>query len=99
MYFALLKDEGTVTFKTDNVGLFDFTLEELSDIGITPDFVTRDLHASPLAESNVMTEYEKNFSDLGMKINMVEFRKPRGFALPIPEDMISRERYYTKERE
>ena len=99
VYFALLKDGGTVTFKTDNVGLFDFTLEELSDIGIKPDFVTRDLHASPRAESNVMTEYEKNFSDLGMKINMVEFRKPRGFSLPIPEDMISRERYYTKERE
>ena len=98
LYFYLLKDGGKVTFKTDNVGLFDFTLEEISAVGISPDFLTRDLHASERAADNVMTEYEKNFSEQGMKINMVEFTKPEGFSLPIPVDMISRESY-SKDKE
>ena len=55
VYFNLLKDFGTVTFKTDNTALFDFTLGELSEMGITPSFVTRDLHAPEIAEGNVMT--------------------------------------------
>lgn len=61
-YFTLLKPGGKLAFKTDNVGLFDFTLEELAALGKTPDAVTRDLHNSPYNEGNVETEYEKNFS-------------------------------------
>ena len=87
VYFNLLRDGGKITFKTDNVGLFDFTLLEFADIGITPDFVTRDLHRSPRAEGNVMTEYETAFSAQGMSINMVEVTKPKGFALPIPDEL------------
>ena len=87
VYFNLLKDGGKITFKTDNTGLFDFTLLEFSDVGITPDFVTRDLHKSERAADNVMTEYETNFSSMGMSINMVEVTKPEGFALPIPENL------------
>ena len=87
VYFNLLKDGGKITFKTDNTGLFDFTLLEFSDVGITPDFVTRDLHSSERAADNVMTEYETNFSSMGMSINMVEVTKPSGFALPIPENL------------
>ena len=87
VYFNLLRDGGTLTFKTDNTGLFDFTLLELHDMGIKPDFVTRDLHRSARAEGNVMTEYETNFSAMGMAINMVEVTKPKGFAPEIPEDL------------
>ena len=98
LYFYLLKDDGKITFKTDNTGLFDFTLEEISAVGIAPDFLTRDLHSSERAADNVMTEYEKNFSEQGMKINMVEFTKPLGFSLPISEDMISKEHYLSKDK-
>ena len=87
VYFSLLRDGGKITFKTDNVGLFDFTLLELADIGITPDFLTRDLHHSERAEGNVMTEYETAFSEQGISINMVEVTKPCGFALPIPAEL------------
>ena len=87
VYFSLLKDGGKITFKTDNTGLFDFTLLELNGIGITPDFVTRDLHRSDRAADNIMTEYETNFSSLGMAINMVEFTKPAGFSLEIPAEL------------
>lgn len=87
VYFNLLKDGGKITFKTDNTGLFDFTLLELCDMGIKPDFVTRDLHRSARAEGNIMTEYETNFSSLGMTINMVEVTKPCGFNPEIPDEL------------
>ena len=85
VYFNILKDGGKITFKTDNNQLFDFTLEEISNMGIEPDFVTRDLHSSARNAGNVVTEYEANFASLGMKINMVELTKPVGFCPAIPE--------------
>ena len=91
VYMNLLREGGTLTFKTDNDGLFEFTLEEISAIGITPDFVTRDLHNSERREGNVMTEYERNFSEQGKNINMVEITKPEGFVIEIPESL-SRDR-------
>lgn len=87
VYFNLLKDGGKITFKTDNTGLFDFTLLELYDMGVKPDFVTRDLHRSERAEGNVMTEYETTFSSQGVAINMVEVTKPLGFCPEIPEEL------------
>ena len=68
-YFSLLKPGGRLAFKTDNVGLFDFTLEELAALVKTPDALTRDLHNSPYNEGNVETEYEKNFSQKGYPIH------------------------------
>ena len=86
LYFYLLKDGGRLTFKTDNDGLFDFSLEEIEALGITLDKMTRDLHSSEWCEGNVMTEYETAFSSMGVKINMLEFTKPSGFSLPLPEE-------------
>ena len=54
--------------KTDNEGLFDFSLEEFEAMGLTLLFVSRDFHNTPEAEGNVMTEYESNFSAQGMPI-------------------------------
>ena len=88
VYMNLLKDGGILRFKTDNVGLFDFSLEEVSAMGITPDVVTRDLHASEWNENNVMTEYERNFSSQGMKINMLSITKPCAFKCEIPSEFL-----------
>ena len=96
LYMNLLKDGGKITFKTDNSGLFDFTLLELYDMKLTPDFVTRDLHNSKRAEGNIMTEYESNFASQGMAINMVEFTKPQGFNPEIPDEFLQ-ESYAKKE--
>ena len=87
VYLNLLKDEGTLTFKTDNVGLFDFSLEEIRAIGLVPEVVTRDLHASQYMQGNVVTEYESAFSSEGVKINMLRIRKPKGFKIEIPEEL------------
>lgn len=68
-YKKLLKEGGLLIFKTDNVGLFDFSLEEFTEFGLKVEWITRDLHNSDRAEENVMTEYEKNFSEKGFTIN------------------------------
>ena len=87
VYMSLLKEGGTLRFKTDNDGLFDFSLEELDAVGLTPCRLTRDLHSSEYNEGNIMTEYETAFSAQGVKINMLEVVKPSGFALEIPEEL------------
>ena len=68
IYKNLLKEDGILRFKTDNVGLFDFSLEEFEAFGGKILWQTRDLHASEKNADNVMTEYEKNFSEKGFSI-------------------------------
>ena len=82
VYMKLLKTGGKLRFKTDNVGLFDFSLEEIAAVGLKTDIVTRDLHASEWQADNVVTEYEANFSSQGIAINMLEITKPEGFVMP-----------------
>ena len=80
LYMNLLREGGTLTFKTDNRALFDFSLEEIEAMGLVPEAVTYDLHSSEWKEGNIMTEYEENFSSQGMKINMLKIRRPAGLA-------------------
>lgn len=68
IYKNLLKENGVLRLKTDNVGLFDFTLEEFEAFGMEILWQTRDLHNTDKNTDNVMTEYEKNFSDKGTPI-------------------------------
>jgi tRNA (guanine-N7-)-methyltransferase len=71
-YRRAVKPGGYLRFKTDNDGLFDFSLEEFAAAGLAPAAVTRDLHASPFAAENIMTEYEERFSAEGKNINYAE---------------------------
>lgn len=68
-YRAMLPDDGVIVFKTDNRGLFDFSLEEFEAVGMPVTELTYDLHNSEYNEGNVVTEYEKNFSAKGFTIN------------------------------
>lgn len=68
IYRRLLKEDGILRFKTDNVGLFDFSMEEFEQFGAEILWQTRDLHHSEKNADNVMTEYEKNFSEKGFSI-------------------------------
>ena len=68
IYKDLLTENGILKLKTDNVGLFDFSLEEFVEFGATILWQTRDLHSSEKAADNIMTEYEKNFSEKGFNI-------------------------------
>lgn len=69
-YDKILVPDGTVEFKTDNRGLFDFALEEVEPAGWILKVCTFDLHHDGvLSEGNVMTEYEEKFSALGNPIH------------------------------
>ena len=99
LYLNLLRDGGTLTFKTDNVGLFDFSLEEIEAMGLAAHIVTRDLHASEWNEGNVMTEYERAFSSQGIKINMLSLKKPDGFTCEIPSEFSEPRGHFYKNTE
>ena len=79
MYKHILVNGGEIHFKTDNEELFDFSLEELTEMGWELKNVTRDLHSTPFHTSgdNIMTEYEKKFSSNGDKIYRLEAVSPR----------------------
>lgn len=78
VYDSVLAPEGTVEFKTDNRGLFDYSLESIPAAGWTVKAHTFDLHHSDMAEGNVMTEYEIKFSAKGQPIcKLVACRKPQ----------------------
>lgn len=72
-YKQILPEHGEIHFKTDNRGLFEYSLASFSQYGMTLQQVWLDLHASDF-EGNVMTEYEEKFSSKGQVIYRVEAR-------------------------
>lgn len=71
IYKRLLDAGGEIHFKTDNQGLFEFSLNSFADFGLKLKNITLDLHNSGF-EGNVMTEYEKLFSEKGQPIYRCE---------------------------
>ena len=64
-YDRVLSETGRIEFKTDNRGLFDFSLEEIENSKWRLIASTYDLHQDPvLSDGNIMTEYEAKFSAL-----------------------------------
>ena len=70
-YKRICAPGAALEFKTDNDALFEFSLEELAAVGLVPEVVEYDLHASKLAENNIMTEYEEKFTENGAKIKFL----------------------------
>ncbi len=70
-YSRLLTPDGKFYFKTDNRPLFDFSLEEVENSPLKLEYYTFDLHNSEMDSQNIRTEYERNFSQKGFKINML----------------------------
>lgn len=60
-----------IWFKTDNKQLFEFSLNSMAAENYKLENITFDLHNSGF-EGNIMTEYEKRFSEAGMPIYRVE---------------------------
>lgn len=69
-YDKILARDGQVEFKTDNRGLFDFSVEEINASEIWElTACTYDLHNDPsMNEGNIMTEYETKFSSMNHPI-------------------------------
>ena len=56
--------------KTDNLDLFNYSLESVIENGYEVIYKTNNLDC--LAEDNIMTEYESKFFNKGIKINKFE---------------------------
>ena len=70
-YQQILPENGEIHFKTDNRGLFEYSLVSFSQYGMKLKGVWLDLHASDF-EDNVLTEYEQKFANKGQVIYRVE---------------------------
>ena len=77
MYKPLIRQGGVVHLKTDNTGLFDYTLEVLQNRQDVEVLVsTHDFYTSPYRDDHfgIQTRYEKMFSEQGEKIKYLRFR-------------------------
>lgn len=76
IYESILVDEGEIHFKTDNRGLFEYSLVSMSQYGMVLQYVSLDLHANE-PEDNIRTEYEEKFSAMGQPIYRLEAKFPK----------------------
>ena len=67
LYKKVLKPDGEIHFKTDNLPLFEYSLETFASCGFELSQVTNDLHKDGVC--GIMTDYEKKFYEQGLKIN------------------------------
>ncbi|CAM4142170.1 tRNA (guanosine(46)-N7)-methyltransferase TrmB [Jeotgalicoccus halotolerans] len=70
-YKQLLKENSIVEFKTDNRGLFEFSLISMNTYGMKFENLNLDVHDDE-PETNIRTEYEEKFSQRGHKIYWIQ---------------------------
>lgn len=70
IYDKIFKGRERIIMKTDNIPLFNYSLDSLREYGYKIVSETNDLNC--LDENNIMTEYEEKFYKLGTKINRFE---------------------------
>ena len=70
-YDTIFKDEKNLEFKTDNIGLFEYSIVSLSKYGYVIEDLSFDLHKREDFD-NIVTEYEEKFSKKGFKINYLK---------------------------
>ena len=70
VYETMFKGEKLIVQKTDNIGLYAYSLVSLSEYGYIIKEASLDLHN--LDVFNIETEYEKKFLSKGVKINYLK---------------------------
>jgi tRNA (guanine-N7-)-methyltransferase len=75
IYHKIMKPGAEIHQKTDNMRLFEFSIEHFSANGFAMKNVSLDLHKSGF-EGNIMTEYETRFTEMGMPIYRLEAVNP-----------------------
>ena len=70
LYDSIFVGSPHIVQKTDNIGLFAYSIESLSNYGYTFDKVSLDIETADVED--VETEYEKKFKSLGVKINYLD---------------------------
>ena len=64
-YNNILNDKGSITFKTDNRGLFEYSLETFANSMFSIYDISLDLHNDERYPDNIKTEYEEKWEDKG----------------------------------
>ncbi len=77
VYEGILVPDGKLEFKTDNRPLFEYSLDVLAGEGWEIEMQTFDLHRSPYAAGNILTEYEEKFSSEGKQICKLVASRPK----------------------
>ena len=72
-YSKIFRGNNKIIMKTDNIDLFNYSVESLKEYGYNIDYLTNDLHNSK--ENIITTEYEDKFTSKGIKINYFEATK------------------------
>ena len=70
IYDNIFKDKKSIIMKTDNIDLFNYSIDSLTSHGYDIIYKTNNLDC--LNEDNIMTEYESKFYNKGIKINKFE---------------------------
>lgn len=70
-YDNIFENDKHIIMKTDNLDLFNYSLDSLKDFGYEIVYYTNDLHKDNVVD-NIMTEYEKKFTQKGIKINKLD---------------------------
>lgn len=72
-YENIFKNKKYIVMKTDNINLFNYSIDTLQSNGYIVEYITNDLHKENI--DNIMTEYEEKFTNNGIKINKLIARK------------------------
>ncbi len=73
IYKRIMNSDAVIFQKTDNMHFFEFSIESFSQNGFKLSNISLDLHNSAF-EGNIVTEYEKRFSEQGFPIYRLEAR-------------------------
>ena len=74
-YDNIFKRDMHIIMKTDNIDLFNYSIDSLKEYGYTIDEVSNDLHNDK--DNIITTEYEDKFTSKGIKINYLSAGKVR----------------------
>ena len=72
-YDNIFVNDKIIEFKTDNRKLFEYSVKSFTDYNYRINSLSLDLHQD--TSDNIMTEYEKKFVKLGVKINKLDATK------------------------
>ena len=72
-YDSIFKDKKHIIMKTDNIDLFNYSVESLKEYGYNINDISNDLHS--YKDNIITTEYEDKFTSKGIKINYFDASK------------------------
>ena len=74
-YDNIFRGDNHIIMKTDNLDLFNYSVDSLKEYGYTINEISNDLHKEK--DNIITTEYEDKFTSKGMKINHFAASKVR----------------------